>query len=67
MVGAALGPMDPIEQFLAGYPPHIKAVANRLRTTVKRGARGVQEVLYARDNQFGYSFSGRYSERIIHT
>ncbi len=58
--------MDPIQQFLAGYPPHIQAIANRLRTAVKRGARGVQEVLHARDNQFGYSFSGRYSERIMY-
>ncbi len=58
--------MDASEEFLAKYPPEIQAVTNRPRTVVMRGADGVREGLYARDNQFAYSFSGRYSERIVY-
>ncbi len=58
--------MDASEEFLAKYPPDIQAITNRLRTVVMRGAPGVREGLYARDNQFAYSFSGRYSERIVY-
>jgi hypothetical protein len=58
--------MDANVEFLSRYPEEIQAIANALRTVVKGGARGVQEVLYARQQHWGYSFSGRYSEQMVY-
>ena len=41
---------DPIEEFLAGYPPEVQATCQELRAMVKGAMAEAVEVLYARDN-----------------
>jgi len=57
---------DPIEEFLAHYSPDVQAISQSLRAMVTSAMPQVQEVLYARHNHFGYSFSGLMSERICY-
>jgi hypothetical protein len=43
--------LDPIEQFLAGYPPDVQAISRQLRTTVKASMpQKAKEVLFASHN-----------------
>ncbi len=55
--------MSDIDDFLAKYLPEMQAITQRLRAIVN--TRG-QEILYAKDNHFGYSFSGKAHERILY-
>jgi hypothetical protein len=55
--------MSDVEDFLAKYPPEIQAITRRLRELV--GTRGT-EVLYAKENHFGYSFTGKSNDRILY-
>lgn len=57
---------DPIDTFLAGYPPAMRAISQRLRTLVIGAMPQASEVLYARHNHIGYSFNGKMSERILY-
>lgn len=50
---------DEFEAFLMGYPPEVRAISNRLRAVVRKAAPRVQETLYARHNNVGYSLSGK--------
>jgi hypothetical protein len=54
---------DPIDQFLAGYPPDVQAIGQSLREMVKRAKPDAKEVLYARFNHFDYSLSGKLRGR----
>jgi len=50
--------VDPIEQFLAGYPPDMQAISRRLRAMVKNSMpQQAKEVLFASQNHIGYSLS----------
>jgi hypothetical protein len=57
---------DPTADFLARYSPDIQAITNRLREMVMRAMPDVQEVLYADQDHFGYSFTGKSSDRIVY-
>jgi hypothetical protein len=58
--------MNPAESFLAGYPAPIQAITRKLRGLIAQATPGAREVLDARQNHFGYSYSGRYSERVMY-
>ena len=55
-----------IAEFLAGYPPEIAAICQRLRALLAQVAPEAREVLVARQNHLAYSASGKPSERIVY-
>jgi hypothetical protein len=55
-----------IVAFLAGYPPQIAAICQRLRALVEQAAPDAREVLVARHNHIAYALSDRPSERIVY-
>jgi hypothetical protein len=57
---------DPVAAFLAGYPPAVRAVAERLRLLVAGARPGAIETLHARHNHFSYSLSGKLRDEIIY-
>jgi hypothetical protein len=57
---------DPIAAFLAGYPPAVRAVAERLRQVVAGARPGAIETLHARHNHFSYSLSGKLREEVLY-
>jgi hypothetical protein len=57
---------DPVAAFLAGYPPLVRAIAERLRAIVRRAEPGAIETLHARHNHFGYSRSGKLREEVLY-
>jgi hypothetical protein len=57
---------DPVDEFLAGYPPDMQAIGQSLRAMVKRAKPDAKEVLYARFNHFDYSLSGKMREGILY-
>ena len=59
---------DSYGEFLANYPPDIQAISQRLRTMLKDARPDGQEVLYAKDNHIGYSFTGSLAghDRILY-
>ena len=57
---------DPIDPFLAGYPPGVQAIGQSLREMVKRAKPDAKEVLFARFNHFDYSLSGKMREGILY-
>jgi hypothetical protein len=57
---------DPAASFLAGYPPQVRATAERLRALVAGARPGVIETLYAKHNHFSYSLSGKMREEILY-
>jgi urate oxidase len=58
--------VDPIAQFLAGYPPDIQAIFQNLRQVIMSSIPDAKEVLYASQNHFGYSLSGKRHELAIY-
>ncbi len=58
--------MDAIDEFLANYPPEMQAVSRLLRAMVNRAMPQAQEVLYASQNHFAYSFTGKMGDRIVY-
>lgn len=57
---------DSYDEFLANYPPEMQAISQRLRTMLKDARPDGQEVLYAKDNHIGYSFTGKSGDRILY-
>ena len=57
---------DPFDEFFARYPPEMQAISRKLRAMVKGAMPRAQEVLYARQNHIGYSFSGSMADRIVY-
>lgn len=55
-----------IAAFLAGYPPQIAALCQRLRALVAQVAPDAREVLVARHNHIAYALSDMPSERIAY-
>ncbi|HZQ04986.1 MAG TPA: DUF1801 domain-containing protein [Anaerolineae bacterium] len=58
--------MDATEQFLSKYPPEMQAITNQLRALVTTVNPQAQEVLYARENHFGYSRTGKRIDEIAY-
>ena len=59
--------VDPIEQFLAGYPPDVQAISRQLRAMVKSHMpERAKEVLFASQNHIGYSLSESMRDRICY-
>jgi hypothetical protein len=58
--------MDDFARFLANYSLDVQAITQELRTLVKNAMSQGQEVLYADRDHIGYSFTGRYSDRVIY-
>jgi hypothetical protein len=58
--------LDPIETFLAGYSPEVQASSRKLRAMVKSAMPQAQEILVARHNYIGYSFSASTGDRICY-
>lgn len=50
---------DPIDAFLANYPPAMQAISQELRSLVKKAMPQANEVLYAHYNHIGYSSHSR--------
>jgi|SRR5579884_277184 len=57
---------DAVDAFLAGYPPAMRAITHELRALVLGAAPAAQEVLYASQNHFGYSLTGKRRDLIIY-
>ena len=57
---------DPVAAFLAGYPPPVRAVAERLRAIVTSAEPGAIETLHARHNHFRYARSGNPRGEILY-
>jgi hypothetical protein len=57
---------DPIEQFLATYPPEIQTISLKLRAMVKSAMPQANEILYAKHNHFAYSFTGSSRDSICY-
>ncbi len=55
---------DPIEQFLAPYPPEIQAIARKLRTVIKSVMPQAHEVIY--HEVINYSLSPSMAERLVY-
>ena len=49
--------IDPIEAFLADYPPEVQEISRILRRMVNSTMPQAHEVLFASQNHIGYSFS----------
>ena len=56
---------EPVATFLAGCPPPVRAVAERLRQLVTSTRPGAVATLRARHNYFSYSLSGRLRDEIL--
>ena len=57
---------ESIVAFLAGYPPHMAAICQRLRALVAQTAPDAHEVLVARHNHIAYSPSAKPGWRIAY-
>lgn len=57
---------DEVEAFLFGYPPEMRAISQHLRDIVRKVAPQAQETLYARQNHFGYSLSGKMRDEFCY-
>ena len=57
---------DEIEAFLAGYPPEIREISRYLRRLITNARPEAKETLYARQNHFAYSLSGKMRDGLIY-
>ena len=57
---------DPIESFLAAYPTEVRAIALYLRAAIMRARPDAKEALYASQNHFDYSLSGKTRDAVIY-
>ena len=55
---------DPIEAFLAGYPPEVQAISRILRAMVQSVMTQANELLFAKQNHVAYSFSKSRNDTI---
>lgn len=55
-----------IAAFLAGYPPEIRAISQRLRELVASEAPDAIEMLFARHNNIGYALSDNMRDLMLY-
>ena len=58
--------LDPFEAFFAGYPPDVQAISRKLRAMVRGTMPEANEVLFARHNHIGYSFTESMHDRVCY-
>lgn len=57
---------DPIEEFLANYPPEMQAVSRALREVAQSAMPGAYEILFARQNHFLYAFNESRRDSVVY-
>lgn len=57
---------DPIEDFLAGYPPDMQSVSRELRAMVKNAMPEASEILVAKHNHIGYGWGETSAHQICY-
>ncbi len=57
---------DETEGFLAGYPPEIQEISRALRQLILAAQPEAREILYASQNHFDYSLSGKARDGLIY-
>lgn len=57
---------DDIDAFLANYPPAIQEISRALRQLILTAQPEAREALYARQNHFDYSLSGKMRDSAIY-
>ena len=57
---------DSIDEFFGGYPAEVQIISKKLRATVNAEMPEANEILYAKENHVGYSFTESSRDKIVY-